>query len=410
MAFDRKIYISEYDYPLPDVRIAQYPLEQRDGSKLAVLRNGKISEDIFSNVASYLPQNSLILFNETRVIHARLHFVKDTGARIEVFCLEPLAPVEIQQVFTARQQCEWKCMVGNAKRWKENESIKLEFLIGKEHAILKATIISRYADWFHIRFEWEPSVLSFSEVLEHAGKVPLPPYIHRDSTEADDARYQSIFARNEGSVAAPTASLHFTNAVIDSLKAKNIQSQKITLHVGAGTFKPVSTEVVIDHQMHSEKIIIPLSVIEYLYKNTDQFKTLVGTTTVRSIESLYWQGLKWIEKKAASPELDVRQWDPYEIDFSEKISVKASLEKILETLDLFGVDALKGSTSLMIAPGYEYRFANAMITNFHQPKSTLLLLVAAFIGEQWKDIYRFALENDFRFLSYGDSCLFIPSK
>lgn len=409
MAFDRKIYISEYDYQLPDERIAQFPLEQRDGSKLAVLENGKISQDIFSNVASYLPQNSLILFNETRVIHARLHFVKETGARIEVFCLEPLSPAEIQQVFAARRQCEWKCLVGNAKRWKEHESIKLEFLNGNENAILKATIISRNADWFHIRFEWEPAELSFSEVLEHAGKVPLPPYIHRDATQADDNRYQSIFARNEGSVAAPTASLHFTDTVLNSLKAKNIESRKITLHVGAGTFKPVSTDVVNGHQMHSEKIIIQRPVIEYLYENPDQFKTLVGTTTVRSIESIYWQGLKWIEKKAASPELDVRQWDPYETALAGKITVKESLSKILETLDIFGVDALKGSTSLMIAPGYQYRFTNAMITNFHQPKSTLLLLIAAFIGKDWEKAYQYALSHDFRFLSYGDSCLFFKS-
>lgn len=408
MAFDRKIYISEYDYPLPDERIAQFPLQQRDLSKLTILKEGKISEDIFSNIATHLPENSLILFNETRVIHARLHFVKETGARIEVFCLEPMVPVEIQQVFTARQQCEWKCLVGNAKRWKEHETINLQFATGNTPAVLNASIIARNTDWFHIRFEWEPAEMSFSEVLEHAGKVPLPPYIHRDATQADDNRYQSIFARNEGSVAAPTASLHFTDSVMESLKARNILSQKITLHVGAGTFKPVSTDVVNDHQMHSEKIIIPRAVIEYLYVNTGQFKTLVGTTTVRSIESIYWQGLKWIEKKAVSPELDVRQWDPYETHFSGKISVKESLSKILETLDLFGVDALKGSTSLMIAPGFEYRFANAIITNFHQPKSTLLLLVAAFIGEKWKDVYQYALDNDFRFLSYGDSCLFIP--
>lgn len=408
MAFDRKIFISEYDYPLPDERIAQFPLEQRDKSKLVLLRDGKISEDIFSNVASYLPQNSLILFNETRVIHARLHFVKETGARIEVFCLEPLVPLEIQQVFAAKQNCEWKCLVGNAKRWKDNERLKLEFVLGSTPAILKASILSRNTDWFHIRFDWEPAELSFSEVLEHAGKVPLPPYIHREATDSDDKRYQSIFARHEGSVAAPTASLHFTDSVIENLRQKNIRSQKITLHVGAGTFKPVSSEVVNDHQMHAEKIMIPRAVIEYLYQNPEQFKTLVGTTTVRSIESIYWQGVKWIETKAASPELDVHQWDPYEIAAADNISVKNSLEKILETLDLFGVDVLRGSTSLMIAPGYRYRFANAIITNFHQPKSTLLLLVAAFIGEKWKEVYRYALDNDFRFLSYGDSCLFIP--
>lgn len=408
MTFDKKIFISEYDYPLPDERIAQFPLEQRDRSKLVLLKNGKISEDIFSNIASYLPQDSLVLFNETRVIHARLHFIKETGARIEVFCLEPLAPTEIQQVFASKECCEWKCLVGNAKRWKDDESLTLEFVNGSSTAFLKASIISRYSDWFHIRFEWKPEELSFSEVLEHAGKVPLPPYIHREATDSDDIRYQSIFARNEGSVAAPTASLHFTDEVMENLRQKNIQSQKVTLHVGAGTFKPVSTDLVNEHQMHSEKIIIPREVIRHLYENTEQFKTLVGTTTVRSIESIYWQGVKWIESKAASPELDIRQWDPYESSSADKISVKNSLEMILETLDKFGVDALRGSTSLMIAPGYRVRFSNAIITNFHQPKSTLLLLVAAFIGEKWKDVYRFALDNDFRFLSYGDSCLFIP--
>ncbi|MDO9255040.1 MAG: S-adenosylmethionine:tRNA ribosyltransferase-isomerase [Bacteroidales bacterium] len=408
----RKISIEDFNYPLPVEQIAQYPLEARDNSRLLVLKENNISEDTFLTLASHLPAESLLIFNETRVVHARLLFRKPSGSQIEIFCLEPVKPTnDIQLAFQQQQSCTWKCLVGNARRWKSG-SLDIVSEMGCSPVQLTATLNERDETAFYIHFEWTPSHLTFAQILEYFGKIPLPPYISRDASENDNTRYQTVFARNNGSVAAPTAGLHFTPEVLSSLAKKNIKTDSVTLHVGAGTFKPVSSETIGDHHMHFEQVIVPARILKEIlsYKDKDKHITLVGTTTVRTLESVYWQGVKWLQKKPESAIMHIEQWDPY-LNLSEKpVSTEDALQCVIDTLERFGLTELKGETSLMIAPGYTYHIPDAIITNFHQPKSTLLLLVAAFIGEKWKDAYHYALLNNFRFLSYGDSCLFFKHK
>lgn len=405
MNYPHNLSISDYDYPLLEERIAQFPLEQRDSSKLLVSKEGNISEDIFSELPSYLPTGSLMIFNETRVIHARLVFYKPSGSRIEVFCLEPVAPVnDVQLAFQQQESCMWKCLVGNAKRWK-GEALTLVANIGNHEVRLKAEKMEREGDSFLVKFAWSPGEIVFADILEVFGKIPLPPYIGREAIDRDNITYQTVYARNDGSVAAPTAGLHFTPAVFEALAQKQIEKQTVTLHVGAGTFKPVSSDIITEHIMHAEQVIVAVEVIKKILISKGKHITLVGTTTVRTIESLYWQGVKWLKHEQVSPEMLVEQWDPYKPEY-QGVTVQESLTSVLETLSRFKVNELKGCTSLLIAPGYKFNIPDAIVTNFHQPKSTLLLLVSAFIGDNWKKAYDYALERGFRFLSYGDSCLF----
>jgi S-adenosylmethionine:tRNA ribosyltransferase-isomerase len=405
----KNIGIQEYDYPLPEERIAQFPMQERDQSRLLLYRDGQIAQDVFSNLSDHIPAKSLMVFNETRVIHARLRFQKLSGSAVEVFCLEPVAPVnDIQLAFQQTAQCTWKCLVGNARRWK-GEQLSLTVRIDETEITLKAEKGDHVEDAFYIRFSWFPENIAFAQVLETFGKIPLPPYIGREAAENDSTAYQTMFARYDGSVAAPTAGLHFTPGVMESLTNKSIGIEKVTLHVGAGTFKPVTSETLENHHMHSEQVIIPAEVVESLLANLSGHITLVGTTTVRTIESLYWQGVKWLLRTPLNPFMHIGQWDPYQTGYNCGISVERSLNCVIETLHCFGLQALQGSTSLLIAPGYTYRIPDAIITNFHQPRSTLLLLVAAFIGPDWKKAYDYAILNDFRFLSYGDSCLFFKN-
>jgi len=402
----RNIHIKGYDYPLPAGQIAQFPLEVRDKSKLLLLKDNQLSEDTFSNIAAYLPADSLLISNETRVVHARLLFRKPSGSQIEIFCLEPVEPTnEIQLAFQQKQSCTWKCLVGNARRWKSGV-LQLEGITDGQEVKLSARMAEKNDTTFLIEFEWSPSNHTFAQVLEYFGKIPLPPYISREANENDNTRYQTVFARCDGSVAAPTAGLHFTEDVLKSLQKKNITAKSVTLHVGAGTFKPVNSETIGDHHMHFEQVIVSVKLLKEIIRAKSKHITLVGTTTVRTLESVYWQGVKWLQRKPGSLVLHIEQWDPYSDLADMNISSQEALQCVVDTLEKAGLSEIYGETSLMIAPGYTYHIPDAIITNFHQPKSTLLLLVAAFIGDQWKDAYRYALDKNFRFLSYGDSCLF----
>ena len=398
-SFLSHIHIDDYDYPLPADRIAKFPLPHRDASKLLVHSDDKISEDRFYNVAQYLPANSLLVLNNTRVVRARLQFYKPTGAAIEIFCLEPVA--EIHQAFAHQEQSVWKCLVGNARRWKD-ETLRLE-LPHKEGAFaLEAEKLSRDGDAFLILLKWQPQALTFSQVLELAGQVPLPPYLNREAVSSDAQTYQTVYAQHNGSVAAPTAGLHFTDAVFEQLIAKNIATSHLTLHVGAGTFKPVGQEGIARHQMHTEQLVISRPLIETLLSQNG--KTIaVGTTSVRTLESLYWHGVQLIQNPDAP--FYVSQYDPYQN--LPEVSAFQSLTAIADAMDRRQSPLLSGATQLLIAPGYRFKIINGMITNFHQPRSTLLLLIAAWLGPKWKEIYEYALSHQFRFLSYGDSCLFL---
>lgn len=406
MEFPGNIDISDFSYELPQDRIAQHPLEHRDGSRLLIFRDGKLSEDIFKNLGRHIASHSHMVFNETRVIPARLLVKKPTGATIELFCLEPAGLVRDYQL--AMQQgpgCEWKCYVGNARRWKSDT---LDTTLDSDHGTisLSATKIQKQDDHFLIRFEWTPEALSFSEILESFGKIPLPPYIRREADENDQRRYQTVYAREKGSVAAPTAGLHFTRKVLDELIGMGITLSTVNLHVGAGTFKPVTTEKLSGHQMHTEFVSVSADFLEKLVREAKRPTILVGTTTIRTIESLYWQGLRWMKSPPADTELQVGQWEPYTYQEKEQAPAKEAFEALLYYLRELGQSHISGYTSLLIAPGYRYKVPDAVITNFHMPQSTLLLLIAAYIGEAWKEAYRYALDHGFRFLSYGDSCLF----
>lgn len=403
----QNINISEYDYPLPDERIAKYPLAERDASKLLVLKDNKIGEDHFRNIGDYLPEKSVLVFNETKVVRARLQFVKDSGAAIEVFCLEPITGNgDYQLAFSASSPVEWHCLVGNSRRWKDG-MLTMPLLIKGVNVILKAERIEKTDAYSVIRFSWEPADISFAEVLENAGEIPLPPYLHREAEPSDRDRYQTVFAKYEGSVAAPTASLHLTKPLIAKLKEQGHTIEEVTLHVGAGTFRPVATDTIGEHEMHSESIIVKRQCIEHLHENIGRTIIPVGTTSMRTIESVYWIGVMLLEQGFEERNLHVNQWFPYQ-DRTTLPSAKESLEAILKYLEMHHLDALHATTALMIAPSCPIMITKALITNFHQPKSTLLLLVSALIGERWKEAYKFALEHGFRFLSYGDSCLFIP--
>ena len=402
----RNIRIEDYNYSLQAEQIAQFPLEVRDNSRLLIMRDKVISEDTFSTLASHLPADSLMISNETRVVHARLLFRKPSGSQIEIFCLEPIKPTnDIQLAFQQQHNCIWKCLVGNARRWKSGPLELLSEIEGNP-VKLTASLSDRDETAFYIYFEWTPSHLTFAQILEHFGKIPLPPYISREASETDNTRYQTVFARNDGSVAAPTAGLHFTPEVLSSLAKKNIKTDSVTLHVGAGTFKPVSSETIGDHHMHSEQVIISAKLLKEILDYNEKHITLIGTTTVRTLESVYWQGVKWLQNKPELPVMHIEQWDPYLNSTEKPVSTEDALHCVIDTLERFNVNELHGETSLMIAPGYTYHIPDAIVTNFHQPKSTLLLLVAAFVGNDWKSAYKYALESNFRFLSYGDSCLF----
>lgn len=400
----KDISIEAYDYPLPEERIAKYPLPERDASKLLVLKDNQISESQFKHVGDFLPQDALLVFNETKVIRARLQFHKATGSRIEVFCLEP--EQDYQMAFSACSPVHWKCLIGNAKRWKEGK-LAMELKVNGELVTLYAERLMQNDQYAEIEFSWTPANLSFAAVLEAAGEIPLPPYLHRDAEPDDRDRYQTVFARYDGSVAAPTAGLHFTKPLIEALHEKGFTFDEVTLHVGAGTFRPVATETIGEHAMHSETIIVRKSLIQNLIKQIGKPVIPVGTTSTRTLESLYWIGVMLKEQGLELRPLHVEQWFPYEEH--QQISLVEALQNIVDYLEKHDLTRLEASTALMIAPSYKMRVITGLITNFHQPKSTLLLLVSALIGERWKDCYRFALEHGFRFLSYGDSCLFLPN-
>lgn len=398
----KNISISEYDYPLPEERIAKFPLERRDQSKLLFYHNGEIKESQFFHLPELLPSESLLVFNNTKVIHARLFFQKATGSMIEVFCLEPYQ-MPISQAFDQREHCTWTCFIGNNKKWKEGPLTRTVTIEGME-ITLSANRQQAVGNAWIVDFSWTGGV-SFAAIIEQAGVIPLPPYLHREAVSSDNERYQTVYAKLQGSVAAPTAGLHFTPEVFDALKAKDIHTDFITLHVGAGTFKPVNTPTIGEHEMHVEKIEIARDNINCIYQHFDKPIIPVGTTTVRTIESVYWFGVK-LQQDPTLEEMHVMQWDPYELA-EVALSANQAYKNVLDWMDKHDMDTLDGDTQLLIAPGYKYHVINGLVTNFHQPKSTLLLLVSALIGDAWRDCYRYALDNGFRFLSYGDSCLFL---
>lgn len=397
----KQLNINNYTYHLPDEKIAKFPLEKRDESKLLIYKEGKISESVFKHIAEELPENALIVFNNTQVIHARILFKRETGAQIEVFCIEPGHDFDYQQVFASRSACIWKCMIGNAKRWKEDVLTKdIETVSGTVK--LKAEKLGKAGELFEVRFTWDKD-LSFAEVLHAAGVLPLPPYLNRESEIQDENRYQTIYARQQGSVAAPTAGLHFTDAVLKRLSQKQIWGTELTLHVGAGTFKPIKAESLEGHEMHEETLFIPLDVLKRILSQLrhDHKIIAVGTTSTRTLESLYWHGVKLIRGEQAQA-IHLRQWDAYETD-AEGISPADAIEAIISHLEENKLELLQGSTQIIIAPGYQFKLVDILVTNFHQPENSLILLIAAFTGNDWKAIYDYALGHNFRFLSYGDS-------
>lgn len=403
MTAHQQISIEDYSYELPLERIAHYPLAQRDSSKLLIYQNENIVQDRFSEISKHLPAHSLIIFNNTRVVQARLLFRKDTGALIEIFCLEPAGAIrDVQLAFQDKGKSDWFCLVGNAKKWKQGplqlstcEGIKLIAHKGESRA-----------DGFIVHFSWDQQNLSFAEVLDQAGKTPLPPYISRKAEDKDKDRYQTIFAEHAGSVAAPTAGLHFSQEVMESLQARDIQKTYVTLHVGAGTFKPVSAPTMAGHQMHHEQIIVEKESIKNFINHAKNPVICVGTTSLRTMESLYWLGVKVGTGYSFGKEgFRIAQWEPYDYLPQAPITFEQAMQNLLKYLEQHHLDYLHGETSLLIVPGYQIQSASILITNFHQPRSTLLLLVAAFCGEGWRRIYTHALRHDFRFLSYGDSCL-----
>jgi S-adenosylmethionine:tRNA ribosyltransferase-isomerase len=400
----QQISINDYNYDLPEDRIALHPLSQRDASKLLVYKNGEISESTFLHIDKYLPSQTLLVFNNAKVINARIKFTKSTGAGIEIFCLEPFGNItEYSTVMNAITTVQWKCLVGGAAKWKD-EILEKEITIGTEKVILFAKIIEKITEAFIIEFSWQPSSFSFAETIEAAGKVPLPPYIKRNTDNEDTSRYQTIFAEHSGSVAAPTAGLHFSENIFEKLNEKNINKTFVTLHVGAGTFKPVKAATMAEHEMHAEYIDVDIDTIENIKNNIGKIAA-VGTTSLRTIESLYWFGVKVFNDKNVK-ELLLLQWDVYADEFvNSELSAYDALDALLAWMKNNNKEKIFTQTQILIAPSYTFKIANMLITNFHQPKSTLLLLVAAAIGDDWKKMYDYALQNDFRFLSYGDGNL-----
>lgn len=401
----KHIRISEYNYPLPDERIAKFPLPARDQSKLLIYRHGVVSEDIFTSLPDQLPTGSLMIFNNTKVIQARLHFRKETGALIEVFCLEPIAPNDYALNFQQTEHAAWLCMIGNLKKWKDDPLHKEMTVKGKEITLTaKRGECHGTSHW--VDFSWNNPDITFADILEVFGELPIPPYLNRETEESDKETYQTVYSKIKGSVAAPTAGLHFTPRVLDALTEKGVELDELTLHVGAGTFKPVKSEEIEGHEMHTEYISVNRSTIKRLIDH-DACAIAVGTTSVRTLESLYHIGVTLANNpNATEEELHVRQWQPYETN--NDVQPVVALQKILGYLDRNGLETLHTSTQIIIAPGYEYKIVKAMVTNFHQPQSTLLLLVSAFVKGNWRSIYDYAFSHDFRFLSYGDSSLLIP--
>ncbi len=399
------IAIKDYQYPLPDERIAKYPLARRDQSKLMFWKNGAISDHQFKELPSLLPKGSMLVFNNTRVIRARLFFRKSTGALIEVFCLEPIHPADYGLSFSQTERCEWKCIVGNLKKWKD-EILEQQVLLGKSSTILRAERKGIIAGGHQICFSWDNPDYSFSEILEACGNIPIPPYLNRESEEQDLDTYQTVYSKIKGSVAAPTAGLHFTNAIFDSLSANGIGCEELTLHVGAGTFQPVKAEKIGEHTMHTEHFTVTHKFIEKLLAHEGKI-IAVGTTSVRTLESLWQIGCKIHLNQDIQPEsLAITQWEAYNEDRAH-LSAKDALFALLNYMDKHRISVLNTSTQIIILPGYKFKLVDGLVTNFHQPQSTLLLLIAAYLGDDWKRIYNHALENDYRFLSYGDSNLYL---
>lgn len=395
-----EIKIEDYNYPLPDERIAKYPLSERDASKLLIYRNGNVSQDRFRNIAEQIPEGSVMVFNDTKVVPARLHFQRESGAHIEIFCLEPVLPEEYVTMFAVTERCRWKCIVGNVKRWK-SDTLHLYNPLNDteiEDMGLKADLVERCGETSIVEFTWK-NAAPFSKVLEICGSVPIPPYLNRDTENIDLERYQTLYARFRGSVAAPTAGLHFTEDVLNEIRSRNVVTDTVCLHVGAGTFLPVKSSNVAEHTMHREPFVVTLPLLERLIDKTGSL-VAVGTTSVRTLESLYYVGVKCIESGKPS---DVDQWEPYTREYP--YTVQESLNAIAEYLKANGLDELNVGTRIIIVPGYEFKLVDVLVTNFHQPQSTLLLLISAFVKGDWHNIYDFALENDFRFLSYGDSSI-----
>ena len=422
----KEIQIKDYNYPLPDERIAKFPLPERDSSKLLVYKSGEVTDDVFRSLPNYLPQGALMVFNNTKVIRARLHFRKNTalpqrgsgeGALIEIFLLEPAFPIEYQENFITTSECSWYCLVGNSKKWKEGLLFG-EFQIGGTSYTISAERVAPHGTSFEIHFRWEGN-FAFSEVLESLGELPIPPYLNRKTEESDLSTYQTVYSKIKGSVAAPTAGLHFTERVLADLDAHGIEREELTLHVGAGTFKPVKSEEIGDHEMHTEHIAVRLQTIEKLIQHKGK-AIAVGTTSVRTLESLYYMGIiarqLMDEGKDTGDgeELHVHQWMPYEgiqdsrFKIQNSITSNEALTSLQAYMQKHHLDVLHSSTQIIIAPGYQFHIVQMMVTNFHQPQSTLLLLVSAFVHGDWRKIYDYALANQFRFLSYGDSSLLIP--
>lgn len=418
----KHIHINDYNYELSDERIAKFPLSQRDHSKLLVYQHGEITDDLFCNLPLHLPQGALMVFNNTRVIQARLHFRKETGALIEVFLMEPAIPADYEQMFQTTGKCSWLCMVGNLKKWKD-DSLKRFFDIKGRQMTLSVTMDrSKVSEKiggtnYWVDFEWDNEDVNFADILEAVGELPIPPYLNRDTQESDKSTYQTVYSKIKGSVAAPTAGLHFTDAVLRDLGKHGIICDEVTLHVGAGTFKPVKSLEIEGHHMHTEYIVVHRHTFERLLEHGCAV-IAVGTTSVRTLESLYYMGVKLaMDPNATEDDLHVSQWEPYDLPHDERglvlvngvpLSVEQSIRNLLDYLNRDGLEALHSSTQIIIAPGYSYKIVKMLVTNFHQPQSTLLLLVSAFLKGDWRKVYDYALMHDFRFLSYGDSSLLIP--
>lgn len=417
----KHIHISDYNYDLPDSRIAKFPVSPRDTSKLLVYRHGEISDDIFYNLPKYLPQKSLMVFNNTKVIQARMHFRKETGALIEVFLMEPAAPTDYELMFQTRGECSWLCMVGNLKKWKEGSLVRT-FDVAGSTINFKATMRRDFIDTtsggtnYWVDFAWNNPLVSFAEILDAVGELPIPPYLNRETQDSDKTTYQTVYSKIKGSVAAPTAGLHFTDKVLAAIDAAGVRREELTLHVGAGTFKPVKSEEIDGHTMHTEYVCVRRDTLQTLL-DYDCCAIAVGTTSVRTLESLYYMGVKLeANPDAAEEDLHVCQWEPYEkadgtpVDGNliDGITPQKAISNIIAWLDKNNLKTLHSSTQIIIAPGYEYKIVKVLVTNFHQPQSTLLLLVSAFLKGDWRNVYDYALSHDFRFLSYGDSSILIP--
>ncbi len=401
------ISISNYAYDLPDEKIAKYPLDERDQSKLLVWKNGQIQDSQFGNLPDFLPSNSLLIFNNTKVIRARLHFQKETGAKIELFCLDPVDPSDYQISFQTTQSCVWKCMIGNQKKWK-GEPLRKTFWIDDTEIELCAEQTDPLNNKSLIRFSWNNPDFEFSRIIENVGSLPIPPYLNRDTEQSDLERYQTVYSKIKGSVAAPTAGLHFTDKVFNHLTEEGHELAELTLHVGAGTFQPVKSETISGHEMHSEHLYINRDFLNKLIQHSGK-KIAVGTTSVRTLESLYWLGLQAHQNPEMSiSDLKVKQWEAYQAEACS-IDATTALQALVQLLERNQTDYLSASTQIIIAPGYQFRIVDGLITNFHQPQSTLLLLISAYLGDEWQTIYNHALENNYRFLSYGDSNLYLKS-